>query len=73
MEGREREGGEREARETERERDERLHSPLTLHASPHTLGYIVGRDQVGHGWQQVLACLPLSSEFCTNKTVTARL
>ena len=34
-------GREREARDT-REKDKRLHSPLTLHTAPHALGYIVG-------------------------------
>ena len=36
-------GSAREARHRERrERDKRLHSPVALHAPPHTLGYIVG-------------------------------
>jgi len=36
----------REARQRDRERDQRLDSPLALHASPHTVGYIVRCDQV---------------------------
>ena len=41
-----REGGERERRERGREKETRGYEPFALHATPHTLGYIVGRDQV---------------------------
>jgi len=62
-------GGERERRE----RDKRLHSPLALHALPHTLGYILGRDQVAFADMVLLSHGPLDSPTYPTLPATIRV
>ena len=68
--------GERERRERERrERDKRLHSPLALLAPPHTLGCIVGRDQVAFSDMVLLSYAPstlIGKEFKFKNNLSRR-